>query len=216
MKYLGFVLFVAGLTIASWFASKVVSPSKEEASVEGTAEVAGQEQVNPVDVVIAWAKDAGFPFAGGILLMVLGGVLTRREERKVGKANLPGDSSTDHPDRKTQKPTAMEILAEIETDLDSLHADQLPQQAAELSASLDELLSERIPDFLEQRAFLVDHFGLEVFAEMIGHFAVMERATARAWSALTDEAWEEVEPSLKRAKSGIALARKIAQDFSTS
>ncbi|MEO0323839.1 MAG: hypothetical protein AAF447_12840 [Myxococcota bacterium] len=64
-----------------------------------------------------------------------------------------------------------------------------------------------VPDVLELRAALMDALGLEAFASMIGHFASMERNAARAWSALTDEAWAEVGPCLDRAREGLQRAR---------
>lgn len=63
-----------------------------------------------------------------------------------------------------------------------------------------------MPAFLDHREDLIDKLGVAGFAEMIGHFASMERNTARAWSALTDEVLDEVGPCVERACSEITLA----------
>ncbi len=39
----------------------------------------------------------------------------------------------------------------------------------------------------------------------------MERATARAWSAITDQAYDEVPPSLEKAQAAIHRALEVAQ-----
>ena len=63
----------------------------------------------------------------------------------------------------------------------------------------------------DMREAMIRQLGLETFAEMIGHFASMERGAARAWSAIVDEAWDEVGPSLERARAGLANARQVLE-----
>ena len=91
------------------------------------------------------------------------------------------------------------------------HPWALPEGAQALADTLDELLTDTVPDFLDHREELIEKLGLETFAELIGQFASMERGAARAWSAITDEAWGEVGPSLDKAKSSLAAARDIAR-----
>ncbi|MEM6956250.1 MAG: hypothetical protein AAF645_11195, partial [Myxococcota bacterium] len=103
-------------------------------------------------------------------------------------------------------PAAM--LESIEAKLLEMNASDLPVGAEKLSAELDKLLNEDVPAFIDQRTAIIDELGLEQFAEMIGHFSSMERAAARTWSALMDEAYAEAVPSLARAKRAAAAAKE--------
>ncbi|MEM9070922.1 MAG: hypothetical protein AAGE52_20600 [Myxococcota bacterium] len=202
MKQLGFLLFLGGLTVASWFASKVVPTCTDEIQ-EGCA-----AEGDPADAVITWASDAGPLFAVGIALMVLGGVLARR----AGKPASTESDTAEGPYRggASDAQVVVDILDQMSAQLDGLDASDLPKGAQPLADSLDSLLSDRVPNILDRRDMLVEKLGLEAFAEMIGHFATMERGAARAWSAITDEAWDEVGPSLERARRGIRNAREVA------
>lgn len=198
MAHLGFVVFLAGLTIASWFASKVVPVDSGSA--------VGLESTGALAKVGAWAMDAGLFFAVGIVLMIVGGVIARRAQR-VGNETSENDGPGGP--QSTGLEAAIELLDSMSAKLDSLNADSLPDGSDAIAADLDAILSDQVPDFLEHRKLMIDRLGLEVFAEMIGSFAQMERGTARAWSAITDEAWSEVPPSLARAKRAAKRAREL-------
>ncbi len=203
MKQLGFVLFLLGLTIASWFASKVVEPPPEDGEVT-------ERRPDPIGTVTRWATEAGLPFAAGLILMITGGVVTRREQRT---AALVAREAADGPAQPGGgAATVLPLLNAIVDRLEGLDASGLPNRAQELADAIDDLLTEQVPQVIERREALIDALGLETFAEMIGHFATMERAAARAWSALTDESWPEVTTSLERAKRGIARARDITRE----
>jgi hypothetical protein len=195
MKLIGFLIFVAGLTVAGWFASYV--PRGE--GLVGLARI----QV--------WFGHAGIWFLVGIGAMIVGGVLARR----ANKAPAGSDAATGQDGgayRGGSGPKhVLALLDEIASTLEPLTADGLPDGSKKLADTLDALLADTVPDFLDQRELLIDKLGLETFAEMIGHFASMERGAARAWSALTDEVYSEVEPSLQKAKDGIAAAQEIAK-----
>lgn len=187
MAYVGFSVFVVGLTIASWFASKVVP---------------AEEGMGALDKVAAWGADSGLFFASGLILMVVGGVLARRAQRPDAddgpKAGKPGGLDA-----------AKKLLDDMCTRLDGLDAASLPEGGDAIAAELDQLLDDQVPDFLDHRKLLIDRLGLATFAEMIGSFAQMERGAARAWSAITDEAWSEVAPSLERARTSAKRAREL-------
>lgn len=189
MAHLGFIVFLVGLTVASWFASKVV-PAEE-----GTGALAK---------IGVWGADAGLFFAVGILLMVVGGVIARRAnkpEKPKGKTEGESDKET------TGLEGAMKLLDDMSERLSALDASTLPEGGQALADELDAILSDQIPDFLDHRTLLIDRLGLATFAEMIGSFAQMERGAARAWSAITDEAWAEVPPSLDKARTAVKRAR---------
>jgi hypothetical protein len=186
VKALANLLFVAGLLLALTHAAYV--PSGEGLSAR----------------VGAWFDAVGVVFLVGLGAMMAGALLARRLASPRNGARAAGAGVGD------AVTTAQELLADLERTLAPLEAAGLAEDAARqgaLKAALDTILEDRVPDFLELRTALIDALGLETFAAMIGHFASMERNTARAWSALTDEAWQEVGPSLERAREGLARAR---------
>lgn len=187
LKALGAILFVVGLTYASWFASYVPVPEEGEALPTGLARVS------------LWWGQVGTRFVGGLLFMVIGGPLARLADRKTRDANADGEEKGGGSDPATG-------LAEILSALRALPIDELEKNPKTLADAIDDILTEQIPAFLDKRQELITNLGLERFAEMIGHFASMERATARSWSALTDEAFHEVLPSLQRAERGAVHA----------
>lgn len=191
MRLLGFGIFVIGLTVASWYAAYVP---------EGT----GAERIGN------WASFAGLPFGLGFAAMLLGVALARySKKREDPAAASEGASSGD-------APSALEQIEIIAGQLDELVAEELNAQqvsvdAEALAGRIDAILSEDVPVFLDAREKIIERYGLETFAELIGHFAVMERATARAWSAITDQAYEEVPPSLTKAKDAIHRTLEVAR-----
>jgi len=191
MAHLGFLVFLVGLTVASWFASKIV-PAEE-----GTGALAK---------IGVWGADAGLYFALGIVLMVVGGVIARRAQRPA----KPTGSEGGKPESGMEK--AIALIDEMTAKLETLDASSLPEGHQALADELDAILSDQIPDFLDHRTLLIDRLGLARFAEMIGSFAQMERGTARAWSAITDEAWAEVPPSLDKARTAVKRAREAMTD----
>lgn len=187
LKAVGATIFVVGLTYASWFASYVPMPDE------------GQELPTGLARVSLWWGQVGTRFIGGLLFMVIGGVLARFADKKTRDAKADGEEKGGGSDPATG-------LAEILSALRALPVDDIEKNPQTLADAIDDILTEQIPAFLDKRQELITNLGLERFAEMIGHFASMERATARSWSALTDEAFHEVLPSLQRAERGAVHA----------
>jgi hypothetical protein len=209
MKTAGYALFVAGVIVSSCFAARAVSPV-------GT----GQDgQVTSMDRISAWASVAGAPFGVGVVLMLAGGVLARRRrsagagqgtehlggapEGAVDRAlEGQGGGSDRALGRKRRDPAA--IMGDIRDKLATIAAD--PDATQTVFSSLDDIVENDVAEFLEHRQALIDDLGLAKFAEMIGHFAMMERNVARAWSAITDGALGEVPNCIERAQLGIEMA----------
>lgn len=200
MKALGFVLFLAGLGVASGYGARKV----DVANGSGEAGL-----VTAGDRIEAWFDVAGLPFLGGLAFMVLGAVLARRggsaAQEVVERAEAMRAGAT------PPKARPMELLARMDTILEPLDATKLPGDAKPMLTQLDALLEDAVPDFLDLREGMIRQLGLATFAEMIGHFASMERGAARAWSAIVDEAWDEVAPSLERARAGLKNARAVLE-----
>ena len=191
MRYAGFGLFVIGLIVASWYASYV-------------PEGVGAERIGN------WASAVGLPFGLGWVTMIVGVVLARMS----GKADSLADEAA--PGAADNAAEAMKQVQLIATHIDDLARRELTAAdvaagADALAAKLDVILTEEVPVFLDARPLIIERYGLEAFAELIGHFAVMERAAARAWSAITDEAWDEVPPSLVKAQAAIHRALDVSE-----
>jgi hypothetical protein len=217
MRALGMVLFVIGVLLASCYAARAVHP-------QGTGP--GGE-VTSGDRISAWSHVAGAPFAVGMVLLVAGGLLSR-VRRPGAPPPRPTPTGTEHegfepegaadlilegepvPEHvKSEHPLAPAVLLmRIAAKFDQLPEGNPGEHVDVLRQALDEIIEQDVADFIDQREDLIAGMGLTRFAEMIGHFASMERNTARAWSALTDEAYEEVPPCIERARAGLALARK--------
>lgn len=192
MRIFGFLLFLVGCTFATGYAARHMPDDQIEASGDEGA-------ITPMDRLSAWGGIAGLEFLGGFALMVAGGVVARR----AGKAGAT-ERQAKRGDRKSFK----EQLESMASTLEGLPEEATVENAKATQSKLDELLEERIPAFVDDRLLMVEELGLERYAAMTGTFAGMERSTARAWSAITDECLGEVGPSLARAKE--ALGHTIA------
>jgi hypothetical protein len=180
MRVLGFVLFFAGIGVASVYASYPAHPDVEEG-----------EEPSPSARISAWADGAGVGFGIGAILMITGAVVVRRDR---GTTEGPGGGRAGHAER------APDTVRKIRERLEGLPVDELPERAAEVQAGLDEILEELAPSVIDRREALIASMGLGPFAEMIGQFSTIERNAARAWSALIDEAYDEVPGCVERAK----------------
>jgi hypothetical protein len=217
MRTVGLALFLVGIVVAACFAARPVARP-------------GDTGVSPSDRISRWTSSAGVPFAFGMLLVVGGGLLARRARRRgaiaaahpvgehqgygpEGAGDLP---SREQPGIGTQdrEPIHPElgpryVLAAITQKLEELPLERVSHDARKLHAVLDEILEQDVPAFLSHRERLIARMGLGQFAEMIGAFAMMERNASRAWSAIIDEAWDEVTPCIRRARSGVADAGRM-------
>ncbi|MCW5757582.1 MAG: hypothetical protein KIT54_10135 [Phycisphaeraceae bacterium] len=81
-------------------------------------------------------------------------------------------------------------LPHMTTDHDRNHA---------IIERLGEAQSTHVPAFADARALLVGRLGLSGYAELMDHFAGMERQINRAWSAAADGVYEEAADCLERA-----------------
>ncbi len=196
MKQVAFWVFVAGVIIAGCYAAKLAPIEAGEGSGPEGAVTIG-------DRVGSWWDGAGIPFSVGVLLMVGGGILGRRIEKL---DNAPPDASADAATKPKGSPSS--VLDEISEALEALPAGHLAKSVEDARDGLDRVLEELVPRFLNHRPRMIAEMGLEHFAEMIGHFASLERNAARAWSALTDGVPSEAEVALERAKMALSSAKK--------
>jgi len=177
-KHLGLASFLLGTLVATSYAAKTVN-------VEGSrAKLA------------AWFSEAGAPFSAGLLMMGAGAWLTRRQH---SQASYHAPGGTRHSPETT--------LKRIENAVASL-PEPVPERASELHRALDEILERHVPEFLEARTALIEEHGLLKFAQLMSPFASFERYTARAWSALIDDSYDELRESLVHARQALAQTFK--------
>lgn len=200
MNRAGLIVFLAGVTLSSWYAARLAPEDRIEASGE-------HGEISTLDRVAAWGKVAGIPFGIGALLMLGGGVLARRTQSARDYAAPAGAA----PAGEAPAGATLAMLRQIEQAVARLPRDDPQRHVEALHDALDRILEDMVPTFLEQRAQHIANLGLEQFAETIGLFASAERNLARAWSALTDECWSEVTPCLEKARSSISAAVSQAQ-----
>jgi hypothetical protein len=181
MRWLGIALFLAGIGIAGVYASRPVTLETEDG-----------QPADPGARIGAWWDLAGLEFTLGAVFMLAGGLLVRRER---GPTAGPGGGQAEDGE------AVPDLVRTIRDRLDGLPEDLAAESAAAKEA-LDEILEELVPRVLDRREALVQQMGLGAFAEMIGHFAQLERNAARAWSCLIDEAYEEIPECVERAREG--------------
>ena len=199
MRRFGFLMFVAGVILSSWYAARFVPPESIAGSGAGG-------KVTAMDRIDAWGSVAGWPFAAGALLMVTGGIVARRAMARHAHEQATGGEET---------ADTHALLAQIEAAVAALPEEHPERDAQALRHQLDVLLDELIPEFLEVRQRHEIALGALGYAELSSAFASAERNLARAWSALTDEAWEEVPPCIASARQAITQAVALAEEHRT-
>jgi hypothetical protein len=197
------VVFVVGVVLASLYAAR---PAPVTESVDSG-------RPSPWTRVLDWARVAGAPFAGGVGLMVVGAWLGRARRRRRLTSSSRREELTATADAVSTGrevdpiELASTLLARSADRLEQLRDAQLEPEVWAGRAQLDELLEHDVPAVLELGTALAAQLGAVRYAEFMGAYAGCERNAARAWSALTDEALDEVPPSLERATTSLALAR---------
>lgn len=195
MQRLGFLIFVIGVIVSSWYAARYVPAS----SIHGSG---ANGTITAMDRLDAWGNVAGVPFGVGAVLMVAGGVVARRAMARTARTSA---SETGEHIADTQT-----MLRDIDQAIAALPEGDPSQHAEALRRQLDVLLDEMIPAFLDARQRHELRLGSAGYAELSSAFASTERGLARAWSALTDEAWAEVPRCLDTARQSIAQAIGLA------
>lgn len=165
----------------------------------------------PGQRIASLAVEGGPLLALGLVLVVVGGLLTRRAERAALARG--GDAAGDLPR------TLEDFAARIEALKDAAEVARvaLGEGAAlgSVAERLRELQLEAIEPIVEARTQLSARLGLSAFAEVFGGFSGAERALNRAWAALVDGHRPEALVSLARAVAGFAEAHDRLTAVST-
>lgn len=131
-------------------------------------------------------------------LLLLGGAALVRIDMKQRLAAAHENAASD----TTNSPEA--ALAAIIDTIEGLRRD-LPHMTtqhdgeAAIIERLGEVQATHVPNFADGRPVLISRLGLSGFAELMDHFAGMERQINRAWSAAADGVYDESLDSIERA-----------------
>lgn len=178
-RILSLLLIAAGTAVATLFGARL-GPGQLAWRLDLAD---GQSALEPLAPAARWADwtDVGlWGWVLGVALVVVGGVLARREHARAA-------ALTDGPGGARDVPAAIERLRDeiprLRERLGALHDEAV---ASELRQALDTLAVEVIGPVVDARNGFVGRHGLVVFASWFGPFSEGERKLARCWSAVTD------------------------------
>lgn len=132
---------------------------------------------------------------------LIGGALLVRHQRKseLTRANTLVEGAPENPaDARTVFARLSGRLDELSKDLDKARTEDDKLDA--IVHRIGNIQRDDVPAFVADRPALVGRMGLAGYAELMDHFAAMERQLNRAWSAAADGHLEEALASLKNAQ----------------
>ncbi len=180
----------------------------EATSIEARGEAVTVQTLQPSERLTSWLGLAGLPYAAGLVLIVLGALLSRRAQAAASR----GDAG---PSRKGAAPLDFGVALREITETVAAMAAEAEAQAAPtqadfdaLKARLDALTLSHIEPVVEARDRLKARYGVAGFAAVFGPLSAGERNVNRAWSALVDQHWPEATASLGTAAAYFGEARR--------
>jgi Na+/melibiose symporter-like transporter len=142
-------------------------------------------------------------FSVALILGVVGIILVHFHEKKDSRSEKR--LATNLQDIKTS-------LIHITENMSLLNAEKQSIDAYDIRHRIDELFSEDLTTFVEARESLAHVYGLNVYANVMSHFASGERYLNRVWSASADGYVDEITAYLSKAQVQFAEALdKICQ-----
>lgn len=159
-----------------------------------------------------WFGQSGLPFGLGVLLVVIGAVLSRmairREARKPASA---GEQSETVGDGAFRTGPGRSIFVELKEELEKLRdrmqekltAREADARRREVKTRIEDLQLEHYARILEDRPRMIARHSIGHFADFFGPFSASERHVNRAWSALVDGHDEEAALALAAASDDL-------------
>lgn len=98
-------------------------------------------------------------------------------------------------------------LTRITGNMTRLNEEKQSINTYDMRHRIDELFSEALTTFVEARQSLAQAYGLQVYADVMSHFASGERYLNRVWSASADGYIDEVTSYLDKAQAQFIAAR---------
>ncbi len=138
-----------------------------------------------------WAGENGLPTVIGLVLVVVGSLLTR----KAMFAEATSDAPTE-PGGAAPRDFG-EMLRDLKSQVDTLAGDMDPATTPDVGAMtvikdrLQVIQFDTVEPLIEARTRVQARFGIAGFAAIYGPLAGGERSLNRTWSALVDEHWPE-------------------------
>ena len=141
--------------------------------------------------------EAGAPwmFGGGILLLILGGFLTRLHT-----------TSTLATESQAGRQVLQDRIAAVRDQLVSLHGNATAMGRAQVQKELTELIEGPMYDLTSEFEHWTKLLGFETYTRIWEHVASGERLTHRAWTLYTDGYPEEGHPEIQFAHEAFEAA----------
>ena len=98
-------------------------------------------------------------------------------------------------------------LADLIVDVENLEPRLEKMAPSEITAYIDDVMTEKLIAFADGRDSITSEHGLAVFAEVMTQFAAGERAINRAWSAAADGYLDEVVACISRGRQCLIEAQ---------
>ena len=136
-------------------------------------------------------------FLATIFVGVVGIILVHRHERKSSRSEKK--LTVNLQDIKAS-------LARVVENLTRLNAEKQSINPYDMRHRIDELFSDDLATFVEARESLVHAHSLQVYADVMSHFASGERYLNRVWSASADGYVDEITVYLDKAQMQFAEA----------
>lgn len=130
-------------------------------------------------------------FCGAIILGTVGIILVHLHEKKSSRSEK----------RLAENLQNIETsLTDIVKNITQLNAEKQSINAYDMRYKIDELFSKDLAAFVEARESLAHAHGLQVYANVMSHFASGERYLNRIWSASADGYVDEIRTYLDKAQ----------------
>lgn len=211
MKNLGLLLVVLGVMLAAAAGSRLSPPEVAVAAAEGAAVLTETEAPPPGEVagpserLTAWFGTSGLPFLGGVALIAVGAVLSRRAEAAEAAAPAAGGSGVSAEDFG-------EVLDRTITQVRALAASAEARPAddaawAALQGGIEGIQKGPLASLLAADNAIRLRYGLDGHASLYSPIAGAERKLNRAWSALVDRHHFETHASISSAADHLDAAR---------
>jgi len=186
---------------ATWTAEQAQGPGQHKA--ERYLEERGLP--GPRVRLAQWWAVGGPGFVGGVLLILAGAVLGRRQVFAEARGDVEDVVRVDFAVALDQVEEALIALEPVLREL------PMGDTADVVRDRLDELQVDVIAPVVDGRGQLMARHGVATFAEYFGPFSAGERNLNRVWSTLTDGHAEAARQALVEARSGFAEARRAWQ-----
>ncbi|MCK5430921.1 MAG: hypothetical protein KAI94_15690 [Anaerolineales bacterium] len=141
--------------------------------------------------VLDESKILWFYFSGALVFGIIGIIVVHLHERKSGRCEKR---------LATYLQDVKNSLSSIVENINQLNAEKQSINVYDMRQRIDDLFTEDLATFVEARESLSHIHGLQVYADVMSHFASAERYLNRAWSASADGYIDEVSIYLDRAQ----------------